>query len=91
MIKFPAEYSDKQIETKHKQLEKHIRENDLIYMNAQLRKDIKPQNKKQSKLDILLTTSVDNPTQIYETLSVVDKKLADQYFDKTKVYLNVQA
>lgn len=89
LIKFPKSYSNDMIKEKQKALQKHIEENNYMYMESLYRENIQPQKETQSTSDILMTTSIDNPGQIYETLSVINPKLADQFVDKTKVYLNL--
>ena len=89
LIKFPKSYPDGKIKEKHDLLNKHIKDNNYIYMDTLLRKGIEPQNSNQSTTDILLMTNLDNTYQIHSTLSVIDSRLADQYIDKTKVYLNL--
>ena len=89
MIKFPKAVSDDVIEAKKELLDTHIKTNKYFYMNTQLRKNIQPQTPGQSTTDILFLTNIDNSAQIYDTLSVVSPELADQYLDKTKVYLNL--
>ncbi len=89
LIKFPKSYSNEKIKKQHEILQNHINENKYFYMNAIYRENIPPQNENQSTTDIFLTTVVDNASQIYGTLSVINPKLADQYIDKTKVYLNL--
>lgn len=91
LIKFPKSYSDKQIKSEQTKIINHIEKKNYWYMSAQFRQGIPPQKANQSNSDILLTTNIDNPNQIYDILSVINKDLADQYFDKTKVYLDVQA
>lgn len=91
LIKFPKSYSDKQIKSENAKLKDHITNQNYWYMSAQFRQGITPQKDSQSSSDILLTTNIDNPHQIYDTLKVINKDLANQYFDKTKVYLDVKA
>lgn len=89
MIKFPKSYSNDMIREKDTILKNHIKENNYIYMDTLYRENIPSQNDNQSTSDILLLSNIDNPSQIYDTLSVINPKLADQYVDKTKVYLNL--
>ncbi len=89
MIKFPKSTPDSKIKATKELMDNHVKENKYMYMDTLLRKDIQPQNSEQSTTDILFLTNIDNSAQIYDTLSVVSPKLADQYLDKTKVYLNL--
>ncbi len=89
LIKFPKSYSNEMIKEKREDLQKHIEENNYMYMESLYRENIQPQNENQSTSDILMTTTIDNPGQIYDTLSVINPNLADQFVDKTKVYLNL--
>lgn len=89
MIKFPKTYGEADVKAKHDSLQKCIEDNNYFYMDSQMRRGIEPVKPNQSTNDILLLTNLDNPTQIHNALSSVDNKLADQYLDKTKVYLTL--
>lgn len=89
LIKFPKSYTKETIKNKYDDLQQHIKDNNYMYMEASLRENIKPQKPNQSTNDILLLTNVDNSRQVYDALSSINTSLADQYFDKTKVYLTL--
>ena len=89
MIKFPKTTPDSKIKATRELMDNHIKENNYLYMDTLLRENIQPQNPEQSTTDILFLPNIDNSSQIYDTLSVVSPKLAEQYLDKTKVYLNL--
>lgn len=88
IIKFPKSCSDEQIQEKYKNLDNYINEKRYMYMQPTLRHNITPQKPGQSASDILLVTSINNSSQIYDALSSVSEETAQQYFDKTKVYLD---
>lgn len=86
MIKFPQTESKDTIKTKANTLQEHIEKNNLSQIaSAMYRENIKPAKKGQNTSDILLTSSIDNPSLMYSTLNSIG--LGDQYIDKTRIYL----
>ena len=89
MIKFPNSYSDEQIKNIHSKIENQTHCNKLNCVNPIFRTNIVPHKPETSTTDIMLLTSLDNPSIIYPLLANINQKLADQYVEKTKMYLEI--
>ena len=88
-IKFPRSFSDDMVEKKKNLIDKHIKDENFFHMHTILRKNVPPESQSQSTTDILLLAYAENPYHIYSTVSLIDKKLGDQYLDKITLRLNL--
>ena len=93
-LRFPVGTSQKTIDEKYKKAEKHIVDNhlgDIIRLDMKDYFDVTKTNKPCVKQGLRITSTIDNPYLLFELFDSMDKNLGQEYINKSKVELVLNA